>query len=297
MIKTNLEKLVEVAVSGEICHPFAASYPDEKVAFDGAAYVPVGFSGICFNVKVGDPAFDWAGGDEVEPGVSVQNCCEEANSGLVTFSCIGNEALLVEACMEGKDAKLKGVPGVVTGKRGGTRGRVQVYFPKRVVDRLCVGDKVQIRASGVGLSLLDYPEVRLVNCSPRLLKALNPSEKAGKVRVPVAKVIPGKLMGAGMGSGNSFTGNYDIQSSSPEAVKEYSLDQLRLGDLVAISDHDATHGPRWQPGAITVGVVAHGSSRRSGHGPGVNVILTSAKGTIEPIITRKANLAELLGLQ
>ena len=70
----------------------------------------------------------------------------------------------------------------------------------------------------------------------------------------------------------------------------------RLGDLVAISDYDATHGPRWQPGAITVGVVAHGASRRSGHGPGVNVIVTSSKGTIEPIITRKANIAELLGL-
>jgi len=297
MIKTNLEKLVDVAVSGEICHPFAASYPDEKVAYDGGTFVPVGFSGINFNVKVGDPAFDWAAGDEVEPGVSISNCCEEANGGLVTFACIGNEAVLVEACMEGKDAKLKGTPGVVTGKRGGTRGRVQVYFPKRVVERLCVGDEIQIRASGVGLALPDYPDVRLMNCSPRLLKALNPSEKAGKVRVPVAKVIPGKLMGAGFGSGNSLTGNYDIQSSSGEAVKEYSLDQLRLGDVVAVSDHDASHGPRWQQGAITVGVVVHGSSRRSGHGPGVNVLMTSPKSGIEPIITRKANLAELLGLQ
>lgn len=296
MIKTNLEKLVETAVCGDVCHPFVWNYPDEKVGFDGGAYVPIGFSGITFNVKVGDPAFDWAWGEHVEPGVSIRNSDSRANTGLAMFACIGNEALLVEARMEGKDAKLKGTPGVVTGKNGDAE-RVMVYFPRRVVDRLCVGDRIQIRASGVGLVLLDYPDVRVMNCSPRLLRALNPSEKGGKVRLPVAKVIPGKLMGAGLGSTNGFAGDYDIQSTSAEAIKEYSLDQIRLGDLVAISDHDATHGPRWQQGAITVGVVSHGSSRMSGHGPGVNVIMTSPRGMIEPIITRKANIAELLGLQ
>ncbi len=296
MIKTNLEKLVETAVSGDICHPYVWNYPDEKVGYDGGAYVPVGFSGICYNVKVGDPAFDWAWGDHVEPGASIRNGDARSNTGLNMFACIGNEAVLVEARMEGKDAKLKGTPGVVTGKHGGAE-RVLVYFPKRVVDRLCVGDRIQIRACGVGMALLDYPDIRVMNCSPRLLRALNPSEKGGKVRLPVAKVIPGKLMGSGLGASTSHTGDYDIQSTSAEAVKEYSLDQIRLGDLVAISDHDAAHGPRWQQGAITVGVVVHGSSRLSGHGPGVNVLMTSARGQIEPIITRKANIAELLGLQ
>jgi len=296
MIKSNLEKLVETAVSGTIGHPSVCGKA-ERVGFDGSAGVAGGFSGINFTVKVGDLAFDWAGGDAVEPGVGVSNCCEESNAGLALYACIGNEAVITEACMEGKDAKLKGTPGVVTGKVGGCDGRVLIHFPKRVVDRLCVGDTIQIRAGGVGLALLDYPDVRLMNTSARLLKALNPSEKGGKVRIPVAKVIPGKLMGNGVGCASGWSGDVDIQSTSPEAVKEYSLDQLRLGDLVAISDHDASHGSRWQPGAITVGVVTHGASRRAGHGPGVNVILTSPKGAIEPIITRKANLAELLGLQ
>lgn len=296
MIKTNLEKLVETAVCGEACHPYVPNYPDAGVAWNGTAHVGVGFSGINFTVKVGDPAFDWASGEHVEPGVAIRNSDPRANGGLNLFSCIGNEAVIVEARMEGKETRLKGTAGVVTGKHGGAE-RVLVYFPKRVVERLCVGDRIQIRAGGVGLALLDYPDVRVMNCSPRLLKALNPSEKGGKIRVPVAKVIPGKLMGAGLGSTNSFTGDYDIQSTSPEAVKEYALDQLRLGDLVAISDHDASNGLRWQPGAITVGAVVHGSSRISGHGPGVNVLFTSPKSTIEPIITRKANIAELLGLQ
>jgi hypothetical protein len=294
MIKTNLEKLVDLAVSGNAGHP-AAYDSGEKTAFDGGSYVPLRLSGINFTVKVGDPAFDWAGAHEVGPGVAVKNCCEESNEALLALSCIGNEAVLVDAKMEGKDTKLKGTPGVVTGKLG--TGRVLVYFPKRVVERITVGDQIQIRASGHGLQLLDYPDVRVTNLGPRLLKALNPSEKGGKVRIPVAKVIPGKLMGAGVGSTNTRTCAYDIQSTSPEAIKEFSLDQLRLGDLVAIADHDCTHGPRWQPGATTVGVVVHGASRKSGHGPGVNVLLTSPKATIEPIITRKANLAELMGLQ
>ena len=293
MIKTNLEKLVDLAVSGTAGQP-ASCDSGEKTAYDGGSYLPIGFSGINFTVKVGDPAFDWAAAHEVQPGVTVKNCCEDANEAMKTLACVGNEAVIVDAKMEGKDAKLKGTPGVVTGKTG---SGIVVYFPKRVVERITVGDQIQIRASGAGLQLLDYPDVRVMNLGPRLLKALNPSEKGGKVRIPVAKVIPGKLMSAGIGRTNVWTGAYDIQSTSPEAVKEFSLDQLRLGDLVAIADHDCTHGPRWQQGATTVGVVVHGASRKSGHGPGVNVLLTSPKSSIEPIITRKANLAELMGLQ
>jgi hypothetical protein len=294
MIKTNLEKLVDLGVSGNAAHPVSCD-SGERTAYDGGSFVPVGFSGINYTVKVGDSAFDWAGGQEIQPGVAVNNSCDEANEALTALACIGNEAVLVEARLEGKDAKLKGTPGVVTGKV--CSGRVLVYFPKRVVERIAVGDQIQIRASGMGLQLLDYPDVRVLNVGPRLLKALNPSEKGGKVRIPVAKVIPGKLMGNGVGCPNVWTGDYDIQATSPEAVREFSLDQLRLGDLVAIADTDCTHGPRWQPGATTVAVVVHGAGRRSGHGPGVNVLMTSPKSTIEPIITRKANLAELMGLQ
>ncbi len=283
MIKTNLEKLVEVAAVGSAAHP------------GGCGGGSLSLSGINFTVKVGDSAFDWAGADEVEPGVAIENCCEDANRGLVSAACIGNDAVLLDACLEGKDAKLKGSPGTVTGKV--CDGRVLVHFPRRVVERLCVGDRIQIRASGTGLALLEYPDVTVANCGPRLLKALNPSEKSGKVRIPVAKVIPGKLLGSGVGCGDPSSGDLDIQSTSPEAVKEYSLDQLRLGDLVAISDYDSSQGARWQQGAITVAAIVHGAGRRAGHGPGVNVLMTSPKGTIEPIITRKANLAELLGLQ
>lgn len=293
MIKTNQEQLVEVSVGGEIVHPEIPGYPGYSVGYDGKPLVPVGTGGITYNVRVGDPAFGWAWGDHVEPGVSIRNCCADANGGLNTLACIGNEASLVRSAMEAKDAKLKGASGVVTGKHG---GRVMVHFPKRVVEKLCLGDVMQIRALGVGLRFNDYANVTVMNCGPNLLRAINPSEKAGRVRVMVAKLIPGNILGSGIGAPNSFSGDLDIQGVSPETIKEYSLDMLRLGDLVAISDLDCTNGPRWQREAVTIGVVVHGSSSLAGHGPGINVLFTSPQGTIEPIITRKANISEMLKL-
>jgi hypothetical protein len=292
MIKTNLEKLVDMAVCGDAASPSTCDAAPRTGA-DGAGYLPVRLSGINFSVKVGDPALDWAGAHETAPGVALANPEGGANEALVALSCIGNDAVVVGARLDGKDVKLVGFAGTVTGK---TCDRVLVHFPRRVVEKLCVGDRIQVRASGAGLKLLDYPDVTCLNLSPRLLKALNPSEKGGRVRIPVAKVIPGKLLGHGLGCATGATGDLDIQAGSPEAVKEYALDQLRLGDLVALADIDAATGGRWQPGSVSVGVVVHGASRRAGRGPGVSPILASPKGAIEPIITRKANLADLLGL-
>lgn len=295
MIKTNLEQLVEMGVAGEVCHPHALNYRSYSVGYNGAPFTAVGFSGICYNVKVGDSAFGWASADHVEPGVGIKNPYPHANDGLFTLACIGNEATIVAAGQEGKDAKLKGNLGVVTGKQDG-RDVVSLYFSKKVLESLSVGDRIQIRACGVGLKLPDYPDVTVLNCGPRLFKVLNPSERGGKVRIPVAKIIPGKIMGAGIGTQNAQTGDFDIQCASPEAVKEYSLDAIRIGDMVAITDYDATFGMRWQQGAIAIGAVVHGASFLAGHGPGVNILFSSPKGTLEPIITRKANIAELLGL-
>ncbi len=294
MIKSNLDQLVETAVAGAIVHP-RLDADHLKAAADGSTFVPVGSAGISFNVKVGDPAHGWAGADHVEPGAGIAHPDARCNDGLVTLACIGNEAVLTSACFDGKDVRLKGVAGVVTGKhRNGDR--LHVYFPRKVLEKLGPGDTVQVRAAGVGLRFTDHPDVHVFNVSPRLLKALNVSEKNGKVRVPVAKILPGKILGAGLGARHPQVGGVDVQTSSPEAVREFGLDQVRLGDLVALTDHDASHGHRWQSGAVTIGVVVHGSSRYAGHGLGINALFSSPKGHLEPIFTRKANLADLLGL-
>lgn len=293
MIKTNIEQLVEMSVMGEISHP---SYNGEyDVGYDGTPFVNVGMGGITYNVKVGNTTFGWAWGDHVEPGVSIKNSDLKANNGLMFLACIGNDATVVSACLGSTESKLIGATGTVTGKHGGAE-RVIVHFSQKVLDVLTVGDKIQIRACGLGLKFTDHPDIAIMNCSPDLLKAIDPKEKGEKVRIPVAKIIPGKIMGSGLGSSNAHNGDYDIQTVSPEAIKEYSLDAIRLGDLVAISDHDCTYGYRWQDGAMTVGIVIHGASRISGHGPGIVALFSAPKGNLEPIITRKANIADLLGL-
>lgn len=294
MIKTNMEQLVETAVMGEICHP-ASQKSSFSVTYDGKPYIPVYSSGISYNIAIGSPAFGWAWGDHVEPGVSIKNADPKANTQLQGFSCVGNTATIVSSALDDKDFKIKGAEGVVTGKHGGA-DKVIIYFPKKIVEKLVIGDKIQIRACGTGLKLSDYPDIMVMNCGPRLFKVLNVGEKGKKIRLPVTKIVPGKIMGSGLGSSCSFFGDYDIQSVSPETVKEYLLNTIRLGDIVAITDHDCSHGPRYHPGSITVGVVIHGSSSISGHGPGVTALFSSPHGTIEPIISRKANIADMMGL-
>lgn len=295
MIKANVEALVEQGVIGDITQPSLGTSTGYRVGHDGTPFVATGNGGICFNVRVGDPAFGWASADRVEPGASIVAPCDASNDALLGLSCIGNEVTVVNAALDGKDVKIKGSTGTVVGKHGGC-GHVIVSFPKRVIDRLCVGDRLQVRAAGVGLSLSDFPEIRITNCGPKLFKALNPTVKGNKVRVQVSKVIPGKLVGAGLGASNPVLGDFDIQSVSAEAVKEYDLSALRLGDLVAVTDHDTSWGARFQQGAITIGVIVHGSSTIAGHGPGVCALFSSPTGKLEPIITRKANLADLLPL-
>jgi hypothetical protein len=74
------------------------------------------------------------------------------------------------------------------------------------------------------------------------------------------------------------------------------LDDLRFGDLVAITDWDSRYGHGYLRGSVVVGVVCQGGSVRSGYGPGLAIIMTSHSGMIEPVVTPGANLAELMGL-
>lgn len=292
MFKTNLDKLVAMSVVGEITHPTSGGF---GVTYDGSPLISLGMDGITFNVKVGDPTFGWAAGDHIEPGVTIRNKDNAANRGLNALACIGNPATIISAGLESPKNKLKGTTGVVTGKHGGM-DHVMVYFKQNTIDKLCVGDRIQIRAMGLGLKLLDFPDIKLMSVGPELLKVLSLTSRNGKLRIPVAKTVPAHIMGSGLGDTNSFHGDYDIQTTSEEAIKEYGLTDLRLGDLVCILDHDCSFGPRYHKGAITVGVISHGQSVFSAHGPGVVVLFTSPKRIIEPVISKKANLADLLKL-
>ena len=119
----------------------------------------------------------------------------------------------------------------------------------------------------------------------------------GKLVVPVAKTAPAAIMGSGLGRDNVFRGDYDINLFDERVVEEYGLADLRFGDFVAILDADSTFGRHYYGGAVSVGIIVHGDSYVSGHGPGVTGLLTSRSGAILPVLDPSANIADMLGLR
>lgn len=288
MIETNKDKLIKIAVQGEIVSPTSVSY---RAQWDGQPKLSLGMGGIKYNLKVGDPCFGWASGDHVEPGVTIRGKEKKnpSDCALAILSCIGNEAVVVSG--EGKGAR-----GVFTGRHAGSDDLI--WFSDEDLEKLAIGDKVQVKAFGVGLKIKGFEEVRVNKCSPRLLESMGIEVSAGKLVVPVVKEIPPFLMGSGIGfSAITEPVDYDIQTTDPKAVKKYGLESLRLGDIVALKDQLCIHGRGYYKGALTIGVIVHGASDYAGHGPGVNPTLSSKKGMIETRIEPDANIAYYLGLK
>jgi len=292
MLKTNVEKLIKISVMGEIASPTIRSV--YNISATGKALVLPGVGGITYNLRVGDPACGWEA-DHVEPGVSVENKENNTHSGPVAntafnvLSCVGNQATVATG-------EKKGVIGVVTGKHGGIE-HVLIDFPSESLDQLLIGDRILIKAFGVGLKLLDFPKIKVLNMDPGLLEAWNPKPNGDKLEVPVTHIVPAAIMGSGLGSNQVNSGDYDIQLFDEAIVKQYGLESLRLGDLVAIIDADHSFGRIYRQGAVSVGVVVHTNCVTAGHGPGVTTLMTSPDGKIVPQINQNANVASLLKLR
>jgi hypothetical protein len=293
MLRTNVEKLVRMSVMGEIASPVVGRSV-YNVSATGIPSVLPGVGGITYNVRVGDLACGWEA-DHVEPGVSVENKENDArfgqgaNAAFNVLSCVGNEAVVVNG-----DAK--GAKGVVTGKHGGIE-HVLVDFQSETMEKLMLGDKILVKAFGVGLKLLGFPDVKAMNMDPSFLKALKPKAQGDKLEIPVTHMVPAAIMGSGLGANQTFSGDYDIQLFDEKVIEQYGLGGLRLGDLVAIIDADHSFGRIYRQGAITVGIVVHTNCVTAGHGPGVTSLFTSASGKIIPRMDAKANIAKLLNLR
>lgn len=178
----------------------------------------------------------------------------------------------------------------MTGKHGGIE-HVLIEFADDTLEALLPGDKVLIKARGLGLELLDTPDVRVSNLDPEILGAWGIREEGGALTVPVTHVVPAKVMGSGLGRDSVYRGDYDIQTFSPDVVAEFGLEDLKLGDFVAITDADHSYGRIYRTGAVSVGIVVHSDSFIAGHGPGVTTLLTSAtEGRIQPVIDPGANI-------
>lgn len=290
-LRVNRDELVEMAVVGRIAAPRQAQ-PPYRVAPDGTVRALPGTGSITYNFRVGDSAVRIAG-DHVEPAVSISTDPGPEQTGLNVLAQVGNRARVVSG-----DAK--GAEGTVIGKHGGIEN-VMVEFPDEVYDHLAIGDRMQIRAVGLGMEARNVDDLHIRNMSPRLLDALTAAGMGvtpeGALRVPVTHRIPAKIMGSGLGRNHVHSGDYDIQMFDREVVERYGLETLRFGDIVAIVDADHAHGRIYRGGAISVGVVVHGISRVAGHGPGVTTLLTSPSGNMELVEDPEANLARLLELR
>lgn len=287
-LRINRSELVVTAVSGEAAPPLLNTGLYD-VSHEGEALIVPSVGGINLNVRVGDGAFAFMA-DHIEPAVSVRNADDKQNLSLNALACVGNEAIVVSG-----DAK--GARGRVTGKHGGIE-HVMIDFDEDHMRKMVLGDKIQIWACGLGMQLLDAPHVKVFNADPQFLEKWAPELRDdGTLRVRVAKIVPAAIMGSGLGRSTVVRGDYDIQTFDDAMADQYGLRDLRLGDLVAISDADHSFGRIYRTGAISVGVVVHGRSFVSGHGPGVTSLLTSRDGKIEPVIDPRANLADILQLR
>jgi len=288
MIRINDTKLAKFKLQGMIASPLGYGW---ELTHEGRSLSLPSVGGITLNFKVGDLANRYVA-DHLEPSVSTvfehDKRNDRRNVGYNTFSCIGNDATVVSG-------KAKGKKGVVTGHHGGVE-HVIIDFDDKTLDSLTYDDKIMITAHGLGLEIADIPDITLLALDPRLLKKMNLKITKGKLEVPVTRMVPAVVMGSGLGHNFPYQGDYDIQTSDSETTKEYGLDQLKLGDIVAITDHDSRYGWSYKQGAISIGVIIHGDSKIAGHGPGCQTIMTCITGNIVPKISSHANIGYYLGI-
>ncbi|SHJ83535.1 protein of unknown function [Anaerobranca californiensis DSM 14826] len=284
-MKTNKEKLVKISVCGEITHPKTNA---PRITTEGKIKFLPGTGGITYNVQLGDKACGFVA-DHVEPGVSIANSDSRSNDGLNILASVGNEAKVITG-----DAK--GEKGYVTGKHGGIE-HVLVYFPQETLEKLNIGDKIQIKAWGTGLEIEGCPDIKVYNTDPELLEKMNIKVLDDQtLEVPVVTKIPAHLMGSGIGAITSHRGDYDIMTADKEAYERAKIGDLRFGDIVLLEDCDNSYGRGYLKGAVSIGVIVHSDCVITGHGPGVTTLLTCQKPKIKGVIDPKANIGYYLGI-
>jgi Domain of unknown function (DUF4438), N-terminal/Domain of unknown function (DUF4438), C-terminal len=280
----NESELLVTALVGEVTSPSMGTNPYE-VAADGTPLVPIGAGGVCYNVKVGMSALGWAG-DQVEPGVSIANVAEPANEALTLFACVGNRAIV-------RTGAAAGAEGVVIGKHEAflSYKHVLVHVDHDALEQVVPGDLFLVRASGRGMRVTELTDVACHSLGPELWRVWSPELRDGRLAVRVTRILPPEVMGMGSGRVSAAT-----SVALQRGVSGGDLEGLRLGDLVAVRDWDATYYTGYREGASTVGVVACGDSPILGNGPGMTVLLSAPGNSIQLELDPEANIAHLLGL-
>jgi len=282
-LTSNEDSLVAMAVCGYVTTP--SLRPGHYTHYpDGKGVILPGMFGVTYNAKAGDRAFGWAG-DHVEPGVSIAHPDEKSDMALHYLSCVGNEATVMTGLA-------KGAKGVVTGEHA----RLLIAFPDEVNDQLNIGDQIQIMGLGRGIALSEFPKVEFKKTSPKLLHALGLSRAGnGALKLKAAIELPIEIMGSGAELNSEYV-DQDLMSGDRQLMADLGVDQMRLGDIIAIRHADHHFGRSYREGAVSIAICIHGDSIMTGHGPGIMTIMTCHEGGIEFDIDPSANIANFFSI-
>ena len=279
-LKSNVESLIQMAVAGYVSQP-SFKNPGYIPNNDGKSVIYPGMFGVVNNVKVGDKAFGWAG-DHIEPGVSIDSEHINEHFALHYMVCTGNKAIV-------RSGEAKGSIGIVTGEHA----RNLVHFEQKTLDKICVGDQIDIITHGRGLKLLDFPDIELKKIDPNLLKSMNLKIVDKKLIVDVAMELPIRIMGSGAELNSEYV-DQDLMSGDRSLMKKLKIDQMRLGDLIIINHADHRWGRSFKKDYISIAICIHGDSVMTGHGPGIMTIMTGKRKNLGWKINKKANIKNIL---
>ena len=297
MIKTNKDRLPVKCLTGAVTHLKPGAFGMMTMDSEGRGHYLAGTGGITYNFRLGDSCMDIRG-NKVEPGVSTKFSGSSPAGGspmgspeevaYIQYACIGNEAVITSGPLSGRT-------GYVIGKISGFG--VTLGFDSDTTAALRGDEHFLIRAWGTGLQLENAgEEIAVHNIAPDLLERLGLEEEAGGCSIPVKDILPGYLVGPGIG-GSVITGDAEIMTDGGELNRQFGLDSLRFGDIIAFTDLDTTSGRTYLEGAVTVGIIVHSDSVAQGDGPGFVTILSSKAPLIRPVKESGANLANHLSLK
>ena len=94
--------------------------------------------------------------------------------------------------------------------------------------------------------------------------------------VDVAIELPIRIMGSGAELNSEYV-DQDLMSGDRDLMKKLKIDQMKLGDLIAINHADHRWGRSYKKNYISIAICIHGDSVMSGHGPGIMTIMTGKK--------------------
>jgi Domain of unknown function (DUF4438) len=279
----NIGELLRTVLVGDVTSPVMGINPYEVNA-DGVPFVSVGAGGVCYTVAVGSAAHGWAA-DQVEPGASIANPDAAANEALLLYACVGNRVTV-------RSGSAAGAVGVVTGKHEAFHAykHVLVHLAADVLDALVPDDRLVVRAIGRGMRVDELPEITCHSLGPELWETWAPERSDGRLRLPVTRVLAPEVVGMGSGRVSGAT-SVALQAGADEA-----LEGLRIGDLIAVRDWDATYYTGYHEDRVTIGVVATGDSPVLGNGPATTILLSGPAAAFELLPDADANLAQLLDL-